>query len=377
LGRGLSCFEMMLSSSPIRTGSAIAYTIPTDSPEADGTFAWRSTTLILVHLQAGDTTGVGYTYSDKTAAPLIRSLLKDAVIGADAFAIPCIFSRLRHLQRNYGSDGLAATALSAIDIALWDLKANLLAQPLVSLLGQMRAGAPVYGSGGFTSYSDDQLQTQFSNWVADGIPRVKMKIGSDPQRDLARVKSAREAIGPDTQLFVDANGAYSRKQALWFAERFAMESNVSWFEEPVSSDDLAGLHLMRNRAPAGTDIAAGEYGWNAMYFRRMLAAEAVDVLQADATRCGGITGFLDAAAICDTHPLPFSAHCAPSIHMHLGCSVRSLRHLEYFHDHARIEQMLFDGFTAPKDGAMQPDLSRPGLGLDFKTKDAEKFKDDI
>ena len=367
----------MPSDLSVRSGSVTAYTVPTDAPEADGTFAWDKTTLVLVTLEAGEAQGIGYTYSDKIAAPLVRDLLDQAVLKADPFDTPGIFSKMRYFQRNYGRDGLGATALSAIDIALWDLNAKLLKQPLVNLLGKMRESAPVYGSGGFTSYSDSQLCNQFAGWVADGIPRVKMKVGADPNSDLARVSTARKAIGPGTQLFVDANGAYSRKQALYFADRFAAESNVVWFEEPVSSDDLAGLHLLRNRAPAGMDIAAGEYGWTAMYLQRMLAAEAVDVLQADATRCGGVTGFMDASALADAHPLPFSAHCAPSIHMHLACAARPLRHVEYFHDHVRIEQMLFDGFCPARDGAMHPDLSRPGLGLDFKAKDAERFKDDV
>lgn len=367
----------MSSPAPIRSGSVAAYTIPTDAPEADGTFAWRQTTLILVTLDAGDVQGIGYTYSHSVAAPLARDLIQQVVIGADPFDIPALFSRLRYFQRNYGREGIAATALSAIDIALWDLQANLLAKPLVLLLGRMREGAPVYGSGGFTSYSDEQLRNQLSSWVADGIPRVKMKIGAEPARDPHRVRLAREAIGPDAELFVDANGAFSRKQALQMAERFAGEDNVSWFEEPVSSDDLAGLRLLRDRAPVGMEIAAGEYGWTAMYLQRMLAAEAVDVLQADATRCGGVTGFMDVASLADAHPLPLSAHCAPSIHMHLACAARPLRHVEYFHDHARIEHMLFDGFCAPRDGVMIPDLTRPGLGLNLKYQDAEQFKDDL
>ncbi len=367
----------MSCSFPIRTGTARSYTVPTDAPEADGTFAWKQTTLILVEVEAGDARGIGYSYSHKVTAPLVQDLLDHAVLTYDALDIPGIFSRVRHLQRNYGREGIAATALSAIDIALWDLKAKLLGQPLVSLLGMMRDGAPVYGSGGFTTYTNEQLRNQLSGWVGDGISRVKMKIGTEPSRDLERVRVAREAIGPDTELFVDANGAYSRKQALWFAERFAAEWNVTWFEEPVSSDDLDGLHLLRNRTPAGMDIAAGEYGWEAMNLRRMLDAGAVDVLQADATRCGGVTGFMDVAELADAHPLPFSAHCAPSIHMHLGCAVRSLRHLEYFHDHVRIEQMLFDGFCKPVNGAMHPDLTRPGLGLEFKHSDAEAFRDDL
>lgn len=366
----------MNSGPKITAGKATAYKVPTDAPESDGTFAWNSTTLVLVELQAGEVTGIGYTYAQETSAPLARELLKQ-VIGQDPSDTNRIFSAMRKSQRNYGREGIGAASVSAIDIAVWDLKAKLLGQPLCKLLGMVREGAPVYGSGGFTSYDDAQLTAQLGGWVAEGIPRVKMKIGTHPGDDLRRVGVAREAIGPDTELFVDANGAYARKQALAFAHRFKDHYNVLWFEEPVSSDDLAGLHLLRTEGPAGMDIAAGEYGWNAMYLRTMMNAEAVDVIQADATRCGGVTGFMDAVALADAHPLPISAHCGPSIHMHLACAARPLRHVEYFHDHARIESMLFDGYRKPIHGEMLPDLARPGLGLAFKHADAEPFRLEI
>jgi L-alanine-DL-glutamate epimerase-like enolase superfamily enzyme len=238
----------------------------------------------------------------------------------------------------------------------------------------VRDQAPVYGSGGFTTYTDAQLEDQLSGWIEQGIPRVKMKIGSHPADDLRRVAVARRAIGEDAELFVDANGAFSRKQALGFAARFHSEQNVTWFEEPVSSDDLAGLRLVRDCAPAPMEIAAGEYGWTAMYLRTMIEAEAVDVIQADATRCGGVTGFMEIAGIADAHPIPLSAHCGPTIHMHLACAGRCLRHVEYFHDHVRIESMLFDGFrAASSDGCMHPDFTRPGLGITFKQADAERY----
>lgn len=365
-----------MSDVQITAGKATAYKIPTDAPESDGTFAWSSTTLVIVELEAGAVTGVGYTYSNAAAAPLARDLFKH-ILGCDPRDTNTLFSAMRKSQRNYGREGVAATALSAVDMAVWDLKAKLLEQPLCKLLGMTRKSAPVYGSGGFTSYDHEQLAAQLGGWVADGIPRVKMKIGTHPDKDLQRVVEARQAVGDNTELFVDANGAYARKQALELAKAFKNECNVVWFEEPVSSDDLAGLHLLRNHGPAGMDIAAGEYGWTAMYLKTMMDAEAVDVIQADATRCGGVTGFMDAVALADAHPLPISAHCGPSIHMHLACAARPLRHLEYFHDHARIEEMLFDGFCKPVAGEMYPDLSRPGLGLAFKHADAERFRQEI
>lgn len=361
----------------IRSGSADSYTIPTDAPEADGTFAWKSTTMIVVELQAEGAVGLGYTYSHKVTAPLCRDLIEKVVTGSDVWWNADLFHRMRAAQRNYGREGIAATALSAIDVALWDLKAKLANKPLVAMLGQAHDAAPVYGSGGFTAYDDAQLVAQLAGWVEQGIPRVKMKIGTDSNDDLRRVGVARKAIGDKAELFVDANGAYARKQALDFAHRFRHEYGVTWFEEPVSSDDLRGMKLVRDNGPDGLEIAAGEYGFTDMYLRNMLDAEAVDVLQADATRCGGVTGFMAASAMAEAHPLPLSAHCAPSLHLHLACASRPLRHVEYFHDHARIERMFFEGSRAPVNGAMRPDLSRPGIGLDFKRQDAEEFRDDI
>ncbi len=276
---------------PIKRVDVSAYKVPTDSPESDGTYGWESTTLVLVEVQAGGKTGLGYSYADSATARLVRDLLSEVVRGRDAMAVPGCWSAMVAAVRNLGRRGIAAMAISAVDAALWDLKARILDLPLVSLLGAVHEEAPVYGSGGFTSYSIERLQAQLGDWVEAGIPRVKMKIGRHAAEDLNRVCSAREAIGPEAELFVDANGAYSRKQALAQAEQFA-ELGVSWFEEPVSSDDLEGLRLLRDRAPAEMDIAAGEYGYDLFDFRRMLEAGAVDVLQADATRCCGITGFL-------------------------------------------------------------------------------------
>jgi len=348
------------------------YRVPTDHPESDGTFAWSSTTMVLVEASAGDETGLGYSYTHRAAASLIEHTLADIALGSSAFDISGTWDAMVRSIRNLGRPGIASSAIAAVDIALWDLKAHLLGVPLVSLLGGVREAAPVYGSGGFTSYSVRQLCQQLSGWVRQGIPRVKMKIGTDPHEDPARVRAARDAIGHDAELFVDANGAYGRKEALALAELFAA-SGVSWFEEPVTSDDLEGLRLLRDRAPGGMEIAAGEYGYDLWYFRRMLDAGAVDVLQADATRCAGITGFMRAGTLCEARSLPFSAHTAPSVHAHPACALPALRHVEYFHDHARIERMFFDGALEPAHGALRPDGSRPGLGLTLKRADAARF----
>lgn len=357
----------------ITAGTVSLYTIPTDSPEADGTFEWNSTSMVLVQLECGGVRALGYTYADRGTAVVARKLLEEIVLGSDPHGHPATLQKMLRAIRNLGETGVAMMAVSAIDNALWDLRARLVNLPLVQLLGQVRSSIPVYGSGGFTSYSDKRLSEQLGGWAERGFAMVKMKIGCEPDRDAERVVAARQAIGGACKLFVDANGAYSVTQAIELAHCFAQQG-VSWFEEPVSSDNLVGLDQVRRRAPLGMDIAAGEYGYTAWYFRSMLDAQAVTVLQADCTRCGGISGFLDAAALCWAYDVPLSSHCGQSMHVHVCCAVPRTVHMEFFHDHARIERIFFDGFCEPLRGRMTPDLSRPGMGLELKVQDAEKFR---
>ena len=362
----------MRPAAPIEHVAASAFRISTDAPESDGTFAWNSTTLVLAEVTAASHTGLGYSYAHESAVSLVATL-GHAVAGVDALDIPAAWTAASAALRNAGRPGVGAAALSALDAALWDLKGRLTGTAVVQLLGAARDAVPAYGSGGFTSYSVERLRRQLGGWIAEGLTRVKMKIGRSAADDLVRVAAARDAIGPEAELFVDANGAYARKQALAQAERF-VDQRVTWFEEPVSSDDLEGLALLVDRAPAGMAIAAGEYGYDAFYFRRMLEARAVDILQADATRCGGITGFLKAAALSEAWNVPLSAHTAPSLHVQVCPAVPHVCHIEYFHDHARIEQMLFDGCARPSAGALRADRSRPGLGLELKRADAEPYR---
>jgi L-alanine-DL-glutamate epimerase-like enolase superfamily enzyme len=272
--------------------------------------------------------------------------------------------------RYVGKPGIASLAMSAVDGALWDLKARLLGLPLVTLLGEVRDRVDVYASGGFTSYSLERLCAQLAGWAEDGMKRVMMKVGRDPAADLARVRAARQAIGEGVELFVDAGGAYTRKQAIQQAARFA-ELGVSWFEQPVTEDDLEGLRFVRDRVPM--DVAPGEHGTTLARFREILEAGAVDVLQADRSRCGGITGFTKVGSLCDARSLRLSSCSAPALHLHACCAVPAVCHMEYFYDHARIERMLFDGALEPKGGMLSPDRTRPGFGIELKRKNAARY----
>jgi L-alanine-DL-glutamate epimerase-like enolase superfamily enzyme len=346
-----------------------ARTIPTEEPESDGTLEWNSTTIVLVQVYAAGKVGLGYTYAHDAAAWLIEDKLAPIVRNCDPMDVERAWHAMSRALRNIGRPGLGFMALSAVDIALWDLKARLLDEPLIVVLGASRDEVPIYGSGGFCSYSDQHLERQLAGWVEQGIPRVKMKIGREPERDPVRVRAAGRAIGGDAELFVDANGAFTREEAVQLVDVVHADDDaplITWFEEPVSSDDLHGLRALRDELPSWMEVAAGEYGDTPAYFERMLEARAVDCLQADVTRCGGITGLLRIAPLAHTHELDLSAHCAPAISAHAFCAVGRLRHLEYFHDHVRVEGMIFDGVPVPDRDVLRPDQSRPGHGLELK-----------
>lgn len=358
----------------ITSGRISALTIPTDQmEESDGTAVWDSTTVVIVELTAAGITGLGFSYANGGAAEVARELVEKVALKKNSFDIPAIHSALDIQVRNWGRPGLVSSAISAIDNCLWDLKARLLDRPLVSLLGKMRDEIPAYGSGGFTSYTEKQLIDQLTGWASDGLRSVKMKIGRHPEEDIARVAAVQKALKGRADLFVDANGAYSRKQALDKAQQFG-DLGITWFEEPVTSDDRVGLHLLVEHAPPVMNIAAGEYCYVLDDARLLLEAQAVDVLQADVTRCGGVTNFVKIANVCETYHFPLSAHTSPSVHATLCCALVPAINVEYFHDHARIEQMIFDGAIKPSDGSLRPDLSRPGVGLELKRADAHKFQ---
>jgi L-alanine-DL-glutamate epimerase-like enolase superfamily enzyme len=345
------------------------FTIPTDAPESDGTLEWDSTTIVVVEARSGAVRGLGYTYAPDAAGKVVDGQLKKVVVGRTLDEHAAIWLECGAQLRNAGRPGIAFCALSALDVALWDLRARLLGVPLVSLLPAVHDREPIYGSGGFCSYTLERLQEQLGGWAEQGIPRVKMKLGREPDFDPQRLTAVREAIGDGTELYVDANGAFAAKEAVRWARRYVEEWDVRWFEEPVSSANFEGLRLVREHSTL--DVAAGEYAYVLADFRNLVGN--VDCLQADVTRCGGITGLLRVNGLASAHGLDVSGHCAPQLSAHALCGVDRLRHLEYFHDHNRIESMLFDGVLAPDGGALVADRSRPGLGLELKRADAQRY----
>ncbi|MDN5860823.1 MAG: mandelate racemase [Pseudonocardia sp.] len=364
-----------MGATTVETVDAAVYTVPTDGPEGDGTLTWDSTTMVLVQVRCGATTGTGWTYGPPACAAVVRDQLAGVVVGTDALDVGATFAAMVAAIRNAGRVGVVGYAISAVDVALWDLKARLLGLPLHRLLGAVRDEVPVYGSGGFTTYDSGRLREQLSAWLQQRIPRVKIKIGESwgtaTGRDLDRIAQVREVVGPDVELYVDANGGYGRKQAVRVIDA-AADSDVRWFEEPVSSDDLDGLRAVRDAV--APDVTAGEYGGDLTYFERMCAAGAVDCLQADVTRCGGITEWLRVAAVAAAHQLELSGHCAPHLHVHVAAATPNLRHLEWFHDHVRIERMFFDGALDPAGGTIRPDPAAPGTGLTLRADVAQRYR---
>ena len=340
------------------------FAIDLPEPEADGTLGWDKTTVVTITTHAGDASGLGWTYGPSAIAAVIDELLAEVVTGQSTMNIGQTYLGMRRATRNAPTPGLVSLAISAVDVALWDLKAKLLNVPLTVLFGQMHDRIPLYGSGGFTTQTEKQLGDQLDGWLSQGLTAVKIKIaensGDNVDRDLRRIAFTRATIGPDVALMVDANGGYTTKQAARLAETFA-HTNVTWFEEPVSSDHLADLALLRSLTTA--DITAGEYGTTVDYFNAMCAARAVDCLQIDASRCGGYTGLFAAATLAEAYGLTVSTHCAPNLHAPAAAAIPNLRHSEWFSDHVAADQQVFLGQPRLQDGSLIPSDDTPGHGM--------------
>ena len=312
--------------------------------------------------------GVGLTYHEvggEATRALICHDIAPRLRRRDPFETEALWNEFFAYLRGVGRKGLTFCAYSAIDIALWDLKGKILGMPLHRLFGGNRREVPVYASGGWTSFSDEQLVADSKAKVEAGYGVIKIKAGVEggrnPRRDVRRVCMVREAIGPEVSLIIDANNCWDAATAIQFANN-VREYDIMALEEPVFADDIPGLRRFRR----GTDIplATGEHEYTRYGVRDLVLAEAADIVQADGTRVGGITEMLKIGAITQAWNLKFAPHAMEHMHMHLVAALPNALFVERLDIFEGITASVFRGAPVPSRGMLDvPD--RPGLGLNL------------
>jgi L-alanine-DL-glutamate epimerase-like enolase superfamily enzyme len=276
--------------------------------------------------------------------------------------------------RGFGRKGVAFSAISSIDIALWDLKARFFDVPLYRLLGPFTDSVPIYGSGGWTSFTEDELVREQVGYVERGIPRIKMKVAKDfghaEAEDLRRLAAVRKAVGDDVEIYVDANNGFYAKQAIGFARRMA-EYDVRWFEEPVLADDIAGLAAIARAIDI--PVATGEHEYTKYGFKELITQGGADIVQPDVGRVGGVTEWLKVAHLAHAFNLPVAPHAVQLVHLHLACCTPNLKVVEYLGVSEETDRIMFTEFPQPKNGMWSPYADRPGLGLELNPKAVERY----
>jgi L-alanine-DL-glutamate epimerase-like enolase superfamily enzyme len=310
--------------------------------------------------------GIGLTYHEvggEATRSLIQYDIAPKIIGRDPMDTEVIWNELFNYLRGVGRKGLTFCAISAVDIALWDLKGKILDLPLYRLLGGGRTKVPVYASGGWTSYDDDELVAEMQDMVGQGYTHIKFKVGVDgamnPQRDALRVRKVREAVGPEVRLLLDANNCWDAATAVKFAN-IVREYDIFLFEEPVLADDIPGLARFRR----GTDIplATGEHEYTKFGVRDLILAEAADIVQVDGARAGGFTEMLKIAAMTQAWNLKIAPHAMEHMHLHLVSVAPNALFLERLRLFENVTNAVFIDPPMPVAGHM--DIPQePGLGL--------------
>ena len=310
--------------------------------------------------------GIGITYHEvggEATVALIQRNMAPKLMGRDPFETEVLWQEFFGYLRGVGRKGLMYCALSAVDIALWDLKGKIIGMPLFRLLGGNKTEVPVYSSGGWTSYSDEELVEEMTGMVAQGYRMIKFKVGVEgghnTRRDRERVRKVREAVGPDIKLLLDANNCWDAATAVQFANTIR-EYDILLFEEPVFADDIPGLARFKR----GTDIplATGEHEYTKFGARDLLMAGAADIVQIDGTRTGGFTEMLKIAALTQAWNVKFAPHAMENIHLHLVSAIPNAPFLERLFLFEDLTAHVFKDAPKPVGGMMTiPDL--PGLGL--------------
>jgi L-alanine-DL-glutamate epimerase-like enolase superfamily enzyme len=331
----------------------------------------RSALFVHIKTDAGyEGLGVGQT----VARDIVQGVLRPLLIGQDPLCIEKLWDDMFWRVRGFGRKGVAFCAISAVDIALWDLKAKLFGVPLYRLIGPYTDRVPIYGSGGWTSFTEAELVREQTGYVERGIPRVKMKVAKDfghaEREDVRRLAAVRKAVGDDVEIYVDANNGYYAKQAIAMARRLA-EYDVKWFEEPVLADDIAGLAAIARAIDI--PVATGEHEYTRYGFKELIAQGGADIVQPDVGRVGGVSEWLKVAHLAQAFNLPVAPHAVQLVHLHLACCTPNLKVVEYLGVSEESDRVWYTEFPEPRDGYWSPYPDRPGLGLELDPDAVLKF----
>ncbi|MBY4225776.1 mandelate racemase/muconate lactonizing enzyme family protein [Rhodococcus fascians] len=304
--------------------------------------------------------GIGFSYSKRAGGPAQFAHAQEiapVLIGEDPNDIGKVWTKLVWAGASVGRSGVATQAIAAIDIALWDLKAKRAGLPLAKLIGASRDSVQTYNtSGGFLHTPIKEVMDNAARSLANGIGGIKLKVGQpDWRTDIARVTAVREFLGDDVPLMVDANQQWDRPTANRMC-RILEQFDLVWIEEPLDAYDAEG-HAMLARN-FDTSIATGEMLASVGEHVRLLEAGAVDILQPDAPRIGGITQFLKLAGLAEHHNVQLAPHFAMEIHLHLA----AVYPLQTWVEHFDWLDPLFDEHLETRDGRMHLS-ARPGLGF--------------
>jgi L-alanine-DL-glutamate epimerase and related enzymes of enolase superfamily len=332
--------------------------------------------VVLVKTDTGRT-GLGITYHEVGGEAIRECINVDIaprILGRSPMETEALYDESFAYMRGIGRKGLAFCAYSAIDIALWDLKGQMHDLPLFRLLGGKRNVVPVYASGGWTSYSIDELVEEAKRMVSEGYTKMKLKIGVDGGKnineDVRRIRAVREAVGPEVDIMLDANNAWTAATAIRFADK-VRELDIFLLEEPVFADDIPGL--ARFKRGSNIPVGTGEHEYTRFGVRDLILGNAVDIVQADVARCGGYTESLKIIALIQAWNLQYAPHGMEHMHMHLVAAHSCGLMLERLYMFEQVVGDVFDNPPAPKNGMLTlPET--PGLGLKVKLDALKSLK---
>jgi len=353
---------------------SVLVSIPLEKPKLISTRSIHSREYTVVKVLTDEgIVGIGYTMG--ACASIVEKNLRGLLIDEDPFCVEKLWNKMFYGNLRAGRKGEVIRAISAVDIALWDIMGKAVDKPLYKLLGGYRDKVPVYASGGYYQESKgiDGLVKEMTSYVEQGFKAVKMKIGRlSIKEDVERVKAVREAIGDDIQLMVDANNAWDILTAIRIGKELEKYS-IFWLEEPVMPDNL---HANRKVADAlDVPIASGEIEYTRWGFHTLIENRAVDIIQPNAFVCGGISEWIKISALASAWDVPVAPHNAQDIHVHLAAATSNSLNVEYFlpsEDIIKFSELLIEP-NKPKDGYMEVP-QKPGLGIDLNEKAIERYK---